>query len=275
MTKQWHAMAREAGLAAEHMASGVTALGKANYAQEAYYAQAFFALTIGFERSAKLALLVDHALQNNGEFPANKDLRDYGHDLGALLCRMDQIAERLGLSKTQCRLPNTEIHQAIIRVLSDFARNITRYYNLELLTGSPSAARQMDPLKQWFELVVKPICALHYKPEQRRKHEQNALLIDKLFSGHARVCHQTEIGEPLESMYEASNRTGMTEHMAPYVRLYVMQIVRFVGCVLSELGHASYKAQIEDIPHLAEFFAIFNNEDRYLKRRKAWSIYRR
>ena len=53
MTKLWYALQRESSLAAEHLASGVTALGKANYAQEYYLAQAFFALTIGLERCAK------------------------------------------------------------------------------------------------------------------------------------------------------------------------------------------------------------------------------
>jgi hypothetical protein len=274
MTKPWHALAREAALAAEHMASGVTALGRANYAQEAYYAQAFFALSIGFERSAKLALLVDHALRNKGEFPPNKDVRVYEHDLAALLSRMDSIAERLGLSKAEDRLPNSEIHRGIIAVLFRFSNNVTRYYNIDLITGSPSASKQMDPLREWFERVVNPICDLHYKPEQKRKHEQNALLIDELFAGHALVRHHSETEEPLNSMYEASKRTGMSEYVTPYVRLYVMQIVRFVARLLAELGYAAQSAQLEDIPYLPEFFAIFNNEDKYLKRRKTWSIYR-
>ena len=261
-------------MAAEHMASGVTALGKADYAQQAYYAEAFFALTIGLERTCKLAMLVDHALQNKGEFPLNKELRDYGHDLAALLYRMDQIADRLGLSKTEDSLPNSTIHQGIVKVLSDFANNVTRYYNLDFITGAASATKQMDPLQQWFELVVNPICALHYKPRQRSKHEQNALLIDTLFSGYAMVRHQSETGEPLESMYDASRRTGMTKYVTPYVRLYVMQILRFVARVVSELGYASYKEQLEDIPHLPEPFAIFDNEDRYIKKRKSWSIYK-
>ena len=33
----WNALTREAGLASEHIAIGATALGRANYAQVAYY----------------------------------------------------------------------------------------------------------------------------------------------------------------------------------------------------------------------------------------------
>ena len=48
----FQALAREAGLAAEHLAAGVTSLGKANYAHKGIYFQAFFDLSIGFERAA-------------------------------------------------------------------------------------------------------------------------------------------------------------------------------------------------------------------------------
>src|SRR4051812_11296822 len=121
---KWIALAREAGIAAEHLAIGVTALGKANYAQHAYYGQAFFALSTGFERAAKLALVVDYALEHAGEFPTNERVREFGHDLRKLLERVDEIASR---REVEYRLPRSGIHDAIVNVLSDFAKNITRY----------------------------------------------------------------------------------------------------------------------------------------------------
>ena len=48
------ALNREAGIAAELIASGVTLLGRASYARAGLYGQAFFNLSIGFERTAKL-----------------------------------------------------------------------------------------------------------------------------------------------------------------------------------------------------------------------------
>ena len=45
---EWHALGREAELAGEQLALGVTALGRANHAQQGLYTQAFFALSIGF-----------------------------------------------------------------------------------------------------------------------------------------------------------------------------------------------------------------------------------
>jgi hypothetical protein len=69
MSQKWVALAREAGMASEHLAVGVEALSNANYAQHAYYNQAFFALSVGIERSGKLGLVVDHALNARGNFP--------------------------------------------------------------------------------------------------------------------------------------------------------------------------------------------------------------
>ena len=63
---EWHALGREAELSAEQIAQGVTALGKANHAQKGIYTQAFFGLSIGLERLAKLILLADHAISNSG-----------------------------------------------------------------------------------------------------------------------------------------------------------------------------------------------------------------
>ena len=276
MNDNCRALGREAALAAEHLAIGVTALGRANYAQEAYYGQAFFALTVGLERSAKLAFVVDYALDNAGKFPPSEELtpkKGFGHDIKRLLDRLDDIAERRGLSGTKHRLPRSEIHDAMIDILSDFARNGTRYYNLEFVTGTPSAASKVDPLRQWWDRVVTPILRIHYKTNIRRRHEANAEFIERAFQGHARVRHESETGHAINSVYEASRRTGATGFAAPYVRVYVMQIIRFLATLLSELGFVAQKQQLEDVPYLADYFAIFQNDDKYFKRKKTWSIY--
>ena len=76
---QWHALGREAELAAEQLATGVTLLARANHAQKGLYLQAFFALSIGFERLAKLVLVVDHAIAHGGAWMDDAALRKIGH----------------------------------------------------------------------------------------------------------------------------------------------------------------------------------------------------
>ncbi|HPL63063.1 MAG TPA: hypothetical protein PK587_04775 [Syntrophales bacterium] len=154
MNNIWRAIDREASSAAEHLAIGVTILGKANYAEIAYYGQAFFALSTGFERASKLIIAIDYSLVNGGEFPPNKIIRSYKHDLSALLIKADEIAGRHHVKR---RLPDSVIHKNIITLLTQFADNITRYYNLDLITGDPKTIEQVDPIAAWFDQVILPI----------------------------------------------------------------------------------------------------------------------
>jgi hypothetical protein len=271
VNKIWQAIAHEAGLAAEHIGIGATALGKASYAEPAYYAQAFFALTTGFERASKLVLVIDYALENRGDFPPNRVLRGYGHDLSALLNKVNEIAEG---RKLDTQLPSTDIHKGIMKVLSYFVNNVTRYYNLDYVTQNQRAKGKEDPVKSWFELVTIPILTKHQTQRQKNKIQRNSQLVDELIGSHAMVIHHAESGAELNTVYEASYQTGIVDFAKPYTRMYVLQIARFIGNVLSELGYAAYDARLDVIPHLSEFFAIFNNEDKYFLKRKTWSIYR-
>ncbi len=273
MNEIWQALNREAGISAEHLAIGVTALGKANYAQQAYYSQAFFALTIGFERSAKLAMVVDHSLEHNGVFPSYQMIREYGHNVKDLLGKVDEIAARRGLSAAEDRLPRTSIHDGITNVLSDFASNMTRYYNLDLITRDPRVIKHVDPIRAWYEKVIIPVLTAHYPKSARGRHQYNASLISQILGSDAKLLYHAETGDLLDSVYEASMQTAITDYAKPYVRMYVMQIARFFSSLFSELENAAHRCQLEVIPELSEFFAIFNNSDEYFRQRRSWSIY--
>ena len=56
---KWKAVQREAQLASEQIAHGVTVLGRASHAQTGLYAQAFFGISIGLERMGKLIFLAN------------------------------------------------------------------------------------------------------------------------------------------------------------------------------------------------------------------------
>ena len=269
----WNALEREAAIAAEHLGSGATIIGKANYAHHAHYGQAFFSLSTGIERGAKLALMVNHALNNGGDFPTPKVLRTFGHNLSDLLAEVDTIAKIRGLSPEE-RLPKSTIHQGIIRVLTEFASNVTRYYNLDFVMGNVRTEAHGDPIGSWFHLVTVPILDKHLTASRREKVESNARQVSGLIEPISYVSHTSETGDHLGSVYEASVQTGLIEFANPYARMYVLQIARFYCHVMSALTYAAYEAGMDFIPHLSEFFAIYNNEDSYLRDRKTWSIYR-
>lgn len=132
---RWQAIGREGQLAAEQLATGVTILGQANHAQKGLYSQAFFALSIGLERLAKLIVVADYAITHGGRYPTNRELKGFGHDIVALLDKCEEISSRYRNGKIYAARPNTVIHQGIITGLSEFGV-LSRYYNLDFLTGS-------------------------------------------------------------------------------------------------------------------------------------------
>ncbi len=153
--------------------------------------------------------------------------------------------------------------------------NITRYYNLQVVTGDPRAAKHKDPTHAWFDLVIAPILDAHYDSSQYDEHHRNAEKTSELLSGHAVVSYHSERGDELDTVMDASIQTAITEFARPYARMYVMQIARFLACLLSELGYAAYSSPltVNTVPHLSDFFATFNNSDSSLKEREKWSIY--
>jgi hypothetical protein len=259
----------EAGLAAEAIAFGATVLGRANYAHQGYYAQAFFSLSVGLERSGKLALLLDYALDNQGAFPSGQVLRSYGHNLKKLLARSEAIAQKRGID---AQLPASAIHDGILSTLTDFATNVTRYYNLEYIAGEPAATSRDSPIASWYKNVTTPVLAKHYGHQRRIRVEERARAIEAMTGSITLVRFHSEKGELINSVYDGSRRTGERNAAIPWERMYVLQFGRFVGRVLGDLGHLT-QGTLPDVPYMSDFFRIFNNSDSYFRSRKVWSIY--
>src|ERR1700730_244824 len=131
-SSEWHALGREAELAAEQIALGVTTLGKANHAQSGLYTQAFFGLSIGLERLAKLILVADHMLSHSGLFPNDDQLKKIGHDISELFDRCEAISTKQRAGKDYSDRPCNPTHQGIVITLTEFGR-LSRYYNLDLI----------------------------------------------------------------------------------------------------------------------------------------------
>lgn len=268
---QWRAVQREAQLAAEQAAHGVTVLGRANHAQPGSYTQAFFGLSIGLERMGKLIFLADHAIRNGGDFPTDQDLRKIGHDLTSLLARCEVIGAGLSQERDYGVRPSDAIHRGIENALSLFATKL-RYYNLNHLAGVSHG--QEDPVALWWDKVATPICNRHYSQRQRAKDERRAAIIENILGDSVSVMHITETGEQMRDVHTFFARAGATRVVQKYGRLYTLQIVRWLASIIFELTHRGvYEKRIESLFGLHEPFAIFLNEDRYLRDRKTWSMY--
>lgn len=268
----FQAFSREAAIAAELIATGVTLIGKADANHHGIFNQAFFSLSIGIERAAKLAFLLDHAITNEGSFPTNDTLKKYCHNLRRLLDKMDEIAKQHeACCEDDLALPSTEIHQGIIETLSEFAR-ITRYYNLGYLVGvdAPSAK---EPIEAWHERVGKPILAKHYPQSRRKQDAHKAHAVHGEISENVFVCLSSESGESINTVEAFGINSAQVRVIQRYARMYTLQIARFLATLISDLRHEAFMKGLTDIPDLSEFFTLFFSDDAYFKKRTTWSIY--
>jgi hypothetical protein len=270
---QWRFLGREAELAAEQAACGITYLGKANHAQTGYYNQAFFALSIGIERIAKLAILADYAIENNGSFPSNDTLRKISHDIDKLLNYCDILSAKYRHGKKFAERPNSEIHAGIIKTLNEFAKQ-SRYYNLNYITGeiSPKAP---EPISVWWQRVGQPILKKHYNEKKHKRDIEQAKLMNELLRDHVMVMHHDENGNNIDNMETFITHGAGTKIVQKYGQFYTLQIIRWLAFLIDDLSHiGAYKKRIEPLLGLNERFVIFMNEDSLFKGRKTWSIYK-
>ena len=266
---EWHTLGREAELAAEQLAIGVTALGRANHTENGLYHQAVFALSIGFERLEKLILVADYAVENNGAWMTDNDLKSFRHDISPLLDACEQMSAKHQSDKNWSERPNDPVHKAIVKTLSEFAR-LTRYYNLASLSGSNVAPR--EPIQAWWSDVGMPILDRHYTANQRAKDEAKAASVDALLAPAFVLVHN-EAGQPMTSIEKMMKHAGSTRVIQKYGRLYVMQLARWLSVIMAKISHNGHR--IEALYELDEPFGIFRMNDSFLLRRKTWSIYRR
>lgn len=266
----WTPFLREAGIASQCLTTGLATLRKANHAQHGLYNQAFFELSIGFERLLKLIVVIDHALEHVGQFPTNTILKQsYGHDLDSLFRKAQEIRARRVDEGLHWDLVDANVATRIMKVLSEFARR-TRYYNLDVLTASSVSPNQRDPLAAWFEDVASVLVA-SYAPSRARRDMSFADFLDDVLGDRSAVRHTTEDGRALVSIRDLALHEALMEHVQKEATFHCATIVRYLGEILRALNHHSGPQGVIQIPYLSEFFAGFDNSDSYLKRRRTFT----
>lgn len=268
----WTPLNRETKLVRQLIGGAVTALGKASYADGlGNYYTAFFGLSIGIERLAKLTIVCDYALDHNDEFPDQKQLQKYGHNLIKLCDEVQAIGKKRGL-KTTYSFPNKNIHKAILKELDSFA-NKGRYDNFKVTKGA-SSHNQFEPLTSWWTNVSEPILKTHYYGKSiEKKVEADAKAGEAMIGGFSSVLHFDELGQIMESWYIASRHTGKTEVVQKWSRFYTLEIVRGLASVLKVLYfEAAYEHKKEQFFGHWELLYTFLVDDNFFKTRKTWPL---
>jgi hypothetical protein len=271
---EWQALHREASLVSQLIGAGVTALGRASYGSGfGEYYTAFFGLSIGIERLAKLILVADHALTNAGALPGQKVVKGFGHNLKSLTDKVDQIAARRNL-KLEYAMPQDPICWAALNSLNAFASaSQGRYANFEAI-GNPAFDPALEPVNRWWAEVVEPILTKHYRGTEREaKVRANAQLVNALMGSSASVLHTDEGGRSMRDLETTSERTGQTKWAQKYGRYYTLCVVRWLSNVFEELAReAAYGQGIDALFEHWEFFNTYTVTDNFLLNRKTWPL---
>ena len=280
-----HLISREAQFAAEILAAGVTALNKADYTQTAHYAQMFFSLSIGLERAAKLTLCLEH-IALNGQLPNSdtiRQFRQYSHKLRTLIREVERVGETLLPNvENYTQLPNSQITDNIVRILSDFSTNLTRYYNLDAISSSVRSDAY-DPVAAWYKDVTMLVLRNHVTKRQLANIEKKVHNIGAQIHGLTLVGFLSEDLEPVSDVFALLERIGLDSISKPYTRMYVLQICRVIATVIVNVTYIAQK-QLDktssncgknptDLPAMREIFGLFLCDDTYFRTRKTWTIY--
>ncbi len=265
MNKTFHALLDEAAFTKEMLASGVTQIRKANYASKGYYFQAFTSLSTGLERIGKLCLLLDYYIKNDGRFPDLAYLKnEIRHDLQLLYEKSKEVIDEFQIELKY--LPNLEdpIHQNILKIISDFAKG-DRYSNIDYLVTN---IRSNDPISEWHISVDRVLFDQKVSTKKKNEIGLNSQIVQEVLGSNSLVMHSSESRDEITDLKTASYLTGMSTAIAGLRQFNILQIIRYWTELLNELQYLAMGHNKQEIPFMGELFAIFNNEDNYLKTRK-------
>lgn len=275
-SKAWTALNRESALVRHLIGAGVTALGKANYAdRKGEYYTAFFGLSVGIERLSKLIIVANSALKE-GVLPSEKIIRKFSHRIGELNTEVEGIERDRSIATSYGR-PNHEVCVRIMSALDAFAdASRGRYANFAAL-GNPNLDAENEPVKKWWGDVAECILQHHYygKAVEHRS-EILAGRMDSSLSRFFHVLHQNEAGQGIYDLKAMGIQSAKVTVIQRYGRYYSLKIVRWLADIFSQLC----KIAVES-PYKMDFFCghweLFDTyviADDFLKKRKIWPLER-
>jgi hypothetical protein len=260
------ALNREAELAKRLLCSGLTALRKATPTRPGIYYVAFFGLSIGLERLAKLVWLIDECIARNGAFPTDKDLKAIRHDIRALLDKANAIQAKQNLTASDT-LACDALSILLIKFLSNFAE-ATRYFNIDVIVGGKSSGLG-DPVKSWHDQVGATILAAPRVKAKEKKWQKQATSVSGALSP-AIVFAVAAGGTLLTSVSSLSLSEQQAAEINKQAQWKLLSIIRFLAKLAINLSEAACSGGFKFVPNLSDHFGFFCGDDAIIRRYRTW-----
>jgi hypothetical protein len=246
-------MQREGYITRSCVCTAFNELLAAQIDEKGRYYIAFFQLAIGIERTEKLAIILDHMIENELKPPGSLAIRKFGHDLGKLYDSAKNIAQTRSRTKS-ISFELVPLHARMLRFLADFA-NGARYANLDALASGDS---YKEPLVEW-RAITREIFDRQL-PEGEKAHlRRQAADLSSFMEGRAVVMAHDLATEPLSVESMIALELEMKAN-APYVLWHLLNLIRPLTDLVSGLSAEARRIAAKEgmkemvIPHMDEFY---------------------
>lgn len=268
----WFLLQQEGYLAHSCLCNGLTALRQANIGdKKGLFYSAFFELSIGFERTLKLILILNHMARNQLVAPDSKTVEHYGHKLIALFDSARAICTARGLAALDI-FDQDSLAIVILRFLDSFAHPSGRYSNINKLTGNKHKSIT-DPIAKWGEIADK-IMRDDATPFQRKRADLNGELILEQLDGAAisLISDMNQGRMDIARLHSRASELDTASRHAIYALVTLISALREVIASLcySASEVADNQSGTCDVPDMAEFFQFAWAERQYVMRKRRW-----
>ena len=208
----------------------------------------------------KAILISDYMADHASSPPDHNTIRNYGHDLLALMNTCTTLAR----DKYRCDNFNAvepdSISSRIIQHLSDFARK-TRYHNIDQLTQTTTA---IDPLAAW-NSIVREIISVHVHPNRLARIRDQGQTIGTALAPISAVI-ATDLDQSPMDIIDLATVPRLLQAAAPYSVIYIYEVLQslnaLLSCVVSKVMEHDHQrgAAMPTIPYMHEFFEFLGYE---------------
>ncbi len=262
-------LSQEGYLIRSCICTGLTEIRNANIGDKGRFYAGFFQLSIGIERLAKLALILDYMVENELSPPGERYVRKFNHNIETLFDELQKIAAKRQ-SATLSEFGLAEIPKEILVFLSIFARK-TRYANLD---GLAKGAVANEPVSEWSEVLIK-ILQANVRQKSIDKILAQGQALAEVISSFTMVRSFDLQNKPL-SVKDWLTVPQLLYRASKYAIWEISRIIRPMIDITDELAWDAREINIKKdssvcrIPELREFFWFLPRERSYILRKKRW-----
>lgn len=272
-SETWFLLEQEGLLAQACLCNGLTALRNANLGiKKGLFYSAFFELSIGFERTMKLILILEHMAKNNLTPPDSNTIKSYGHKLISLFDSTKIVCATNGLNSLHDFQPDS-LPIRILTFLDRFAHTDGRYANINKLTGHRHHA-MADPLIQWGE-IANLIFQEHATNRQRQRAKLNGQAASAAFGGGV-TSLISDLDQQHPDVARLFTRVSELDVAATHAIFALVTLISALRDVLGSVCGNAWEANptgpsgLADVPDMKEFFEFAWADRKYVMRKRRW-----